>query len=69
MKGKVYKHKLPGKCFGSNHGSCNECIIHEKDFGKSFDKLPLKLQKLREEKEEAVISPFRVGPHSGTGTA
>ena len=31
--------------------------------------MSLKLQKLREEKEEAVTSAFRVGPHSGTGTA
>ena len=37
--------------------------------GHSFDKLSLKLQKLREEKEEAVTSAFRVGPHSGTTTA
>ena len=44
--------------------------IHErKDFGNSFEKMSLKLQKLREEKEEAVTSAFRVGPHSGTGTA
>ena len=40
-----------------------------KIFGHSFDKLSLKLQKLREEKKEAVISAFRVGPHSGTATA
>ena len=32
-------------------------------------KMSLKLQKLREEKEEAVTCAFRVGPHSGTGTA
>ena len=31
--------------------------------------LEIHLQKLREEKEEAVTSAFRVGPHSGTGTA
>ena len=33
--------------------------IHErKDFGNSFEKMSLKLQKLREEKEEAVTSHF-----------
>ena len=44
--------------------------IHErKEFGNSYKKMSLKLQKLREEKEEAVTSAFCVGPHSGTGTA
>ena len=44
--------------------------IHErKDFRNPFEKMSLKLQKLREEKEEAVTCAFRVGPHSGTGTA
>ena len=44
--------------------------IHErKAFGNSFEKLSLNLQKLREEKEEAVTSAFRVGSHSVTGTA
>ena len=43
--------------------------IHErKDFGNSFEKTSLNLQKLREGKEEVVTSAFRVGPHSGTGT-
>ena len=43
-------------------------IDERKDFGNSFEKMSLKLQKLREEKE-AVTSAFRLGPHSGTGTA
>ena len=41
----------------------------KKDFEISIEKLPLKLQKLREEKEEAFTSAFRVGYHLGTDTA